>query len=94
MLSERMECKKNKAESLKHYLSDMLYGTKFESSRNKISWRKSDEVYIIEENIIPSEYKETITETKISKSEIKKAIKSGIVVTGATLVQKNNIQIK
>ena len=92
-LSTRRDSKKNKADNLKHYLSDILYGAKFESARNKITWRKSDEVCILDETVIPAEYKKEVTEVKISKADIKKAIKDGIVVNGADLIYKNNIQI-
>lgn len=93
-LKERQTQKSNKFESLKQWLVDILYGAKFESSRNCISWRKSDEVCITDENKIPDEYKTEKVEISISKSDIKKAIKDGIVVNGAELVYKNNIQIK
>jgi hypothetical protein len=93
-LSDRMKSKKNKADSLKLYLSDILGGMKFESARNKISWRASDEVAILNESLIPDKYKIEQFDVKISKADIKKDIKDGITVTGAELVYKNNIQIK
>jgi len=95
VLEERKKAKRNKAENLKKYLSDILDGsTRFESCRNLITWRKSDEVYIIDDALIPNEYKKTIIETKISKVDIKAAIKAGTIVDGADLIYKNNIQIK
>jgi len=93
-LTERQKRKINKSESLKLWLSDILDGTKFESSRNFVTWRRSDEVYIINEDKIPGEYKNTKIEVTVNKADIKKAIKDGIVVDGAELVYKNNIQIK
>ena len=60
VLEARKKAKQNKAENLKKYLSDILGGAKFESARNKISWRVSDEVYVIDENVIPAEYKKTV----------------------------------
>jgi len=93
-LVERQKRKINKSESLKQWLSDILNGSKFESPRNFVSWRRSDEVNIIDETKIPGEYKTEKTETCINKSDIKKAIKSGVTVDGAALVHKNNIQIK
>jgi alanine dehydrogenase len=93
-LAGRMKSKINKAESLKHYLSDILGGAKFESARNKITWRASDEVAVFDEKLLSDEYKKTVTEIKISKADIKAAIKSGTVVIGAALIHKNNIQIK
>ena len=93
-LKARSESKKKKAESLKYYLSDILGGDRFESARNKISWRRSDEVSITDAAKIPSEYTTVKTEVSINKANIKIAIKTGAVVEGAELVYKNNIQIK
>ena len=93
-LESRKKAKKNKAENLKHYLSDILSGARFESPRNQISWRASDEVCIWDSAKIPSEYKSEKIEVTISKCDIKKAIKAGGVVDGADLLHKNNIQIK
>ena len=93
-LSARRDSKKNKAESLKHFLSDILYGANFESVRNKITWRKSDEICIVDESKIPIEYKTEKIEVSISKPDIKKDIKAGKTVDGAELICKNNIQIK
>ena len=93
-LTERRESKKNRMESLKRYLSEFLDGLKFESSRNAVTWRKSDEVNITDESRIPDRYKKEVTEVKISRADIKKAIKDGQSIDGAELVYKNNIQIK
>ena len=93
-LESRKKAKKNKAENLKHYLSDILGGLRFESPRNQISWRTSDEVCILDADKIPSEYKSEKIEVTISKCDIKKAIKAGGIVSGAELLYKNNIQIK
>jgi hypothetical protein len=93
-LKERQNHKITKSESLKQWLGDVLNGSIFESSRNFVSWRKSDEVYIFDEAKVPDEYKDEKIETCISKSDIKKAIKNNIDVAGAVLIYKNNIQIK
>ena len=93
-LKERQNQKINKSESLKQWLSVILDGSRFESSRNYVSWRRSDEVNILNEVKIPAEYKTENVEISISKSDIKKDIKDGITVDGAELVFKNNIQIK
>ena len=93
-LKERQNLKITKSESLKSWLSAILNGAKFESSRHFVSWRKSDEVCITDETKIPDEYKTEKTEVSISKTDIKRAIKDGISVAGAELIYKNNIQIK
>ena len=93
-LQKRQSQKINKSESLKLWLSDILNGSKFESSRHFVSWRRSDEVNIIDETKIPDEYKTEKTEVSINKIDIKKAFKEGIPIPGAALIVKNNIQIK
>ena len=93
-LKERQNQKINKSESLKLWLSEILNGAKFESSRNCVTWRKSDEVNITDETKIPDEYRAERIEVVICKADIKKAIKDGIAVTGAELIYKSNIQIK
>ena len=93
-LKERQNQKINKSASLKEWLSMVLNGARFESSRNIVTWRRSDEVCIIDEAKIPDIYKAEKIEINISKSDIKKAIKDGVAVTGAELIFKNNIQIK
>jgi len=93
-LKERQSKKINKSESLKQWLSFVLDGNRFESSKNVINWRQSDELCIIDKEKIPNIYKTEKIEVSISKSDIKKAIKNGVDVAGAELIYKNNIQIK
>lgn len=60
----------------------------------KLSFRKSEAVEIEDEKLIDSEYVESKVVSTISKTKIKEAIKAGIVVKGASLVKKENLQIK
>lgn len=84
----------NRIENLKWYLTNWIPGEKIETPRAKISWRKSEVVNILDENLIPSGYKsQKITEV-IDKKEIKRAIKSGVAVAGAYIQVNENIQIK
>jgi len=94
ILKERQIKKINRCDSLKQWLSAVLNGVEFESSRNFVGWRKSDEVWVIDEKKIPDEYKIEKFEVNISKNDIKRALKNGCVVAGAELIFKNNIQIK
>ena len=93
-LQARKKEKEGKIDSLKAYLSDILDGQRVETARNKISWRQSDEVNILDEGLIPDAFKKAVTEIKVNKVDIKAAIKAGVSVTGAELIYKNNIQIK
>jgi len=97
-LTERKKSAKNKAESLKKYLSDFLNGSKFESSKVSISYRKSESVEVIDIEQIKllencDDYL-TYKEPEANKTAIKDAIKHGVIVPGCSLVEKQNIQIK
>lgn len=92
-LQKRCKTNKNIAYRLKTYLKMSLYtGEKIKDSNTSLSWRKSDQVNITNEKILPINY------FKIERtpylSIIKSDIKQGIVVDGAELVQKQNLQIK
>lgn len=95
LFAQRQKQTENKRNALKKYLNDFLDGEKWsaEDKSVTITFRKSEQVNIIDENNIPSDY---LVEQlpKINKAEIKKAIKNGKQVTGAELVTNNNIQIK
>lgn len=82
----------NKAASLKNYLSGYLQGCPFETLRVKVSFRKSESLEVSESAVIPEEYLKYSVD--VNKAELKKAVKSGLVLDGVQLVQRNNIQIK
>lgn len=81
----------NKAERLKEYLANNLMGEKFKTERVVLSWRKSQAVEV-DDNF--SDERFIKYEPKISKSEIKDALKSGEIIEGARLVENNSLQIK
>ena len=81
----------NKAERLKEYLANNLRGEKFKTERVVLSWRKSQAVEV-DDNF--SDERFIKYEPKISKSEIKDALKSGEIIEGARLVENNSLQIK
>lgn len=96
-LKDRQKSTTNKAERLKAYLSDMMNRagkTKVETDDVRISFRKSESVEILDQQLIPEEYinaRLTVTPDKVS---IKKAIKSGQNIEGAILIENQNLQIK
>lgn len=81
----------NKADRLKEYLANNLMGEKFKTDRVVLSWRKSQAVEV-DDNF--SDERFIKYEPKISKSEIKDALKSGEIIEGARLVENNSLQIK
>ena len=58
----------------------------------KVTTRKSEAVEIIDESLVPNEFK--TFKPVISKTDIKKAIKSGIKVEGAELRENINLMIR
>ena len=102
-LAERRKAKEKSAERIKQYLADTLQRTgidKVETARNKISFRKSESVEVLDESAFIKwalgirDDLLTFTDPKVNKTEVKKALKSGDEIIGAQLVSKQNIQIK
>lgn len=96
-LAERRHSAESKAESLEKYLEQTLSGEKFSTAKVAIGYRKSTAVNIADE--------EAFTKTacpsylvyqpaKIDRKAIAEALKSGAVIEGAELVERNNMQIK
>lgn len=92
--AERRKRAENKAESLKKYLATSLNGSKFNTTRVAISYRKSTSVEV-DETKLPANWLREIPATHVvDKVEITKALKAGEAIEGATLITKDNIQIK
>lgn len=92
-LAERRQAKERKAESIKAYLEKVLAGQKFETSRAVCSFRKSQKVEITNLDKIPDDYLRYSTPTA-DKTAIKAAIKDGIDIEGAELVESVTMSIK
>lgn len=99
-LEERRKRKEKNIDSLKSYLSAtmlQLGKSKFESSKNVLSFRKSTSVWIPDEETFKTKHPDlckTETVVKISKSDISELLKAGQEVDGAQLVEKQNLQVK
>lgn len=92
-LAERRQAKERKAESIKAYLEKVLAGEKFETSRAVCSFRKSQKVEISDITKIPDDYLRYSAPTA-DKAAIKAAIKDGISIEGAELVDSVSMTIK
>lgn len=90
--AERERVTKNKIESLKKYISHVLDGQKFETTKVKVGFRKSTSLEILESAIIPDNF--LITKTEVDKAGLKKAVKDGLEVEGVYLSENRNISIK
>lgn len=91
--AQRQKTAENKMESLKKYIASYLDGTKFETAKVKVSFRKSESLEISEDAQIPDEFLK-FKEPEVNKTELKKALKAGMHFDGVSIVQNQNIQIK
>lgn len=95
-LKKRREAKEHQAESLAKYVTQMLGGEKWESSRVAFTFRKSKAVVIDEAYIenIPREYL-VEQEPKIDKKALKADIEAGKDLEGiAHIEERINISVK
>lgn len=89
----RKDAAKRKAEQLSGYLASVLNGEKVTGTDFAISWRKSTAVNVLDEKNIPPTF--LIPQPpKVDKAGISKALKNGESVTGAELVERQNMTIK
>lgn len=92
-LSARKKSVSNKAEWLKKYLANFVgVGQKYADENVSIGWRKSVSTIIDDADLVPDEYCKI--ERKVSATDVKKAIVSGIEISGAHLQENQSIQIK
>ena len=90
----RQKAAENKAESLKKYISTVLNGQKFSTPRVSVTWRKSESAeYDGDVLTLPVECVR-MKAPEVNKAELKKLLKSGAIIKGASLVTRQNIQIK
>ena len=86
-----------KGANLKNYVSYAMIKTgkdNMELEIAKLSFRKSETTDILDENLIPAEFKKEKISVVIDKKEIKDALKAGKEVPGAIITEHRNLQIK
>jgi seryl-tRNA synthetase len=93
-MADRAASAEKKAESLKRYLAAVLNGTKFETTRCIIGWRKSTAVLIEPDADLPEEYVRTKVTTEPDKTAIKAALTSGKEIAGCSIETRNNLTLK
>ena len=91
--AEKQSQAEKKAESLKNRLDRILGGEKFKSAKVNMTYRKSKQVEIADILKLDENYLK-YSEPTADKRAIQKAIESGEIVKGASLVEKINLQIK
>ncbi len=92
-LAKRRQKKERRAESIKDYLKKELAGKRFETSRAVCSFKKSQKVEITNLDKIPDDYLRYSAPTP-DKVAITAAIKDGISIEGAELVDSISMTIK
>lgn len=96
-LAERRKKLEARRESLLNWLSGALNGEPMSTARVEVKFRRSEVVEIEDASLIPTSNefcKYTPASWTPDKVAIKKAIKSGVVVEGAKIVEKRNISVK
>ena len=91
-LKDRRIRKENKAISIRQYLINFLKGSRFETSRVAISYRKSESLKIMDNAVIPDEYIKYKPE--VNRADLKQAVKDGLKVEGVYIQENNNMSIK
>lgn len=93
-MQERSEAATRRADRLQEYLAAVLAGEKFQTPRVAIGWRRSTAVKVEDPDLLPANFIREIVERKPDLAGIKDALKAGVPVEGAELVERNNIQIR
>lgn len=92
--AERQQQAEKRAESLKKWVAMALNGEKFSTSKVSVSWRSSEAVeYVGNVTDLPAEYIK-VKDPEVDKMALKKALKAGEVIEGASLIKRQNMQIK
>ncbi len=92
VLKERQERAERKALALREWLLRALDGEKMETSKVKISFRKS--VMVEVDDRLPKKWCSKKIVYTPDKVAIRTAIQNGKKITGAKIVERQNIQIK
>ena len=91
---ERKDATKRKRESIKSYVGAFLNGKPYKCTDFEFKWRTSESVKFDGDIYkVPDDYLR-YKEPELDKAKIKKALKSGIEISGCSLEVKNNLSIK
>lgn len=95
-LTERKNTKTAQAERLSKYLSNFLNGERFETAKVSCSFRKSTVCEVANEGEFLRKYPEFAKPQppKLNKSDVKTALKNGTKLTGAVLIDKQNLVVR
>ncbi|MDE6780944.1 MAG: siphovirus Gp157 family protein [Ruminococcus sp.] len=92
VLKTRQEQAEHKSDLLREWLSKALDGEKMETPKVRVFWRKSTAVEV--DDRLPKKWCSKKIVYTPDKVAIKTAISNGKKITGAKIVERQNIQIK
>ena len=93
-LKQVHEKKISSADKQIDYLLKLFKIDKLKTEINELSYRKSEAVVLVDETLIPTEFKKEKVSVSIDKTEIKKALKEGEEIPWAVIETRQNLQIK
>lgn len=93
-ISKRIDQAQRQANSIEAYLAYALQGDKLNTSKVKVTYRKSDSVVIDDLDRVPERFIKVETTYTPMKAELKKAIKEGRNIDGVHLETKNNMVVR
>ncbi len=96
-LKRRRQVNANKVERLKRYIGCSLNSRgydKYETAKNKLSFRKSESVVITNQALIDPIYLKMKTEISVDKTALKQDLKGGMEIEGCYLETKHNLQVR
>lgn len=92
-LADRQKKLENKISNLEAYLKDSLDGQKLTTAKVAVTYRKTVSVNVTDASQIPHEFLR-FKEPEADKTAIKKALKDGVEIAGAELVDNISMSIK
>lgn len=93
-MKERVKHLGDRLENSLSMACDRLGKTKIDGISATISFRQSEATIVENEEQLPEQFFDVEMKKKVSLTRIKQAIKSGLIVPGARLETRKNIQIK
>ena len=96
-LNKRRKVNTNKIDRLKKYIGCSLNARgydKYETAKNKLSFRKSESVVITNQSLIDPIYLKMKTEISVDKNALKQDLKGGMEIEGCYLETKHNLQVR
>ena len=93
-LEKKMDSRKDAAIRLKKYIGYCLHGQPCKTKNFNLSFRESQQVEVINLEIVPDAYIRTVTKHEPNKELMKQELKAGVEIPGVGLLKNYSLQIK